>query len=242
MLTRNSLFVVALASCLAVNGQAEPNGVQGAEGKPAMKRVLILGNSITHHGPSEKVSWTGNWGMAASCAEKDYVHLLIDGLTERLGERPETMVKNIASFEREYATFDIEKGLRKEIDFAPDTVVLAIAENVPAPKTPEEQKSFRDALVRLLGALKAKSNPTFYVRSSFWANSTKDDILKDVCNEFGGVFVDIGALGKDEKNFARSEREYEHKGVAAHPGDRGMKAIADAILNAMDASRQSPVQ
>ena len=233
MPTRSGLTVTALCFLAALNCQAGPERTPGAGGMPAMKRVLILGNSITLHGPSAQVSWTGNWGMAASAADKDYVHLLIEGLTQRLGERPETMVRNIATFEREHATFNIAEGLREEIGFGADTVVLAIGENVPALKTPEEQKAFRDALAKLLATLRQKSNPAFYVRSCFWADSVKDKILKDVCDEFGGVFVDIGALGKDEKNFARSERKYEHDGVAGHPGDRGMKAIADAILDTM---------
>jgi hypothetical protein len=70
------------------------------------------------------------------------------------------------------------------------------------------------------------------VRSCFWASGPKDAALKNVCGEVGGVYVDIGTLGKDETNYARSERAFQHKGVAAHPGDRGMKAIADAILKA----------
>jgi len=29
------------------------------------RKVLFLGNSITLHGPSQKVDWSGNWGMRA---------------------------------------------------------------------------------------------------------------------------------------------------------------------------------
>ena len=59
-------------------------------------------------------------------------------------------------------------------------------------------------------------------------------MLKEACAAVGGVFVDISTLGKDEANYARSERKFEHEGVARHPGDRGMQAIATAIVAAME--------
>lgn len=42
--------------------------------QPAEKRGLVLGNSITLHG--ECSYWWGEWGMAASSRDKDFVHLV----------------------------------------------------------------------------------------------------------------------------------------------------------------------
>jgi hypothetical protein len=48
-----------------------------------------------------------------------------------------------------------------------------------------------------------------------------------------GVFVDAGPLGQDPANTAGSERVIAHGGVAGHPGDKGMKALADLIVQAV---------
>ena len=42
----------------------------------ADKKILIVGNSITYHAPKEDIDWNNSWGMAASRAENDYVHIL----------------------------------------------------------------------------------------------------------------------------------------------------------------------
>lgn len=197
-------------------------------------RLLFVGNSITLHGPSEKVGWTGNWGMAASAAEKDYVHLVVDAVAKRRGSPPEYRVVNVADFERDFEKYDLATKLKDELAFEPDTVIVAIGENVPALKTEEAKTKFKESTVRLLTMLKGKGSTALYVRSCFWADATKDALLKEACATAGGVFVDIGTLGKDEGNYARSEREIAHAGVARHPGDKGMKAIADALLAAME--------
>ena len=206
----------------------------GQEGKlrPEVKvdRVLFLGNSITRHGQAPKIGWNSDWGMAASALEKDYVHLVAAGLAELAGKKPEVMVANIADFERNLATYDVDARLKAEIDFKPTLVIVAIGENVPALGSEEAKAQFRTGLKKLLGSVKGS---TLLVRSSFWADQSKDDLLKEACLAAGGTFVDIGALGKDESNYARAERKFEHAGVAAHPGDKGMKAIAGAILVAL---------
>lgn len=54
------------------------------------------------------------------------------------------------------------------------------------------------------------------------------------------MFVDNSRLGSDEANFARSERKIDHEGVAGHPGDKGMKAIADTLWAAIEKHASTP--
>jgi len=208
---------------------------QAGKLRPEIKadRVLFLGNSITRHGPAPKIGWNDDWGMAATALEKDFVHLVASGLGELAGKKPEIMLKNIADFERGLGTYDIAANLKSELAFKPTLVIVAIGENVAALQTEEAKAQFKAGLQKLLDALKNSGRPSLIVRSCFWPDQTKDEILRQACAAAGGTFVDIAALGKDESNYARSERKIEHAGVAAHPGDKGMKAIADAILSAL---------
>ena len=215
------LIVTLISTGLAV--AVESNG----------KRILFVGNSITRHGPMKKIGWAGNWGMAASAAEKDYVHLVVDALTKSQGRKPEFRTANGGEFELDFDGYDPAVKLKEQIAFKADTVIVAIGENVPKLNTKEEREKFRESTVALLKHLKQDGRSELYVRSCFWPDATKDTLLKEACAAAGGVFVDISDLAKDESNYARSERKFTHKGVAAHPGDKGMRAIADAIIAAM---------
>ena len=197
-------------------------------------RLLFLGNSITLHPPKADIGWTGNWGMAASAEAKDYVHLLIQRLAaEAGGVAPEARFENIADFERDHRTVDVVARFKAYADFNADIVILAIGENVPALATEEDKAVFRTAVAKLLALLKQNHAPALFVRGTFWPDPVKDAILRQACRDAGGIFVDISRLATDEKNYARSEREFSHAGVAAHPGDAGMAAISEAIWNAI---------
>ncbi len=197
------------------------------------KKVLFLGNSITKHGPKADIDWSGNWGMAASAEAKDYVHLVTKALAEKQGAVPEVLVKNIADFERAYAGYDVAAKLKEAVDFQADLIILAIGENVPGLKTAEDKTKLQESVTKLLTTLRGDRKPTILVRSCFWANAAKDEAIRGACTAVNGVYVDISALSKDEKNYARSERPFKHAGVANHPGDAGMVAIAEAIVKAL---------
>lgn len=207
--------------------------VSQAFAQTPFKKVLFLGNSITKHGPKADIDWSGNWGMAASSEAKDYVHVFTASLTQKQGSTPEILVKNIADFERAHQGYDFAAKLKDASDFQADLIVLAIGENVPALKTAEENAKLQEAVTKLLATLKGDRKPVILVRSCFWANAAKDEALHGACEAVGGIFADIGALAKDKSLYGRAEREFKHDGVANHPGDKGMAAIAAALLKAL---------
>jgi hypothetical protein len=196
-------------------------------------KVLFLGNSITLHGPAPAIGWLGNWGMAASAEDNDYVHLVLKAIAKAAGRDPKSMAVNIADFERQFETYDLAVGLKRELAFRADLVIVAIGENVPALTSERAQNAFQASVVRLLKKLQENGDPVIVVRSCFWPDPAKDVRLRAACRAVGGIFVDAGPLGADPANQARAERKFSHDGVAGHPGDKGMRALADAILNAL---------
>jgi hypothetical protein len=199
----------------------------------AIHRILFLGNSITLHGPKADIGWTGNWGMAASSEDRDYVHLVTSAIARHTGSTPKIMVSNIAEFERNYATYDVDLQMKDLFAFDPDLVVLAIGENVPALGSEDAKAQFKIGVMNILRCALAKRHPMVVVRSCFWADTAKDQALSQACQEAGGIFVDAGLLARDPANAARSEHSFSHDGVGAHPGDKGMKALADTIVQAI---------
>ncbi|MBB5038921.1 SGNH/GDSL hydrolase family protein [Prosthecobacter dejongeii] len=237
-MTFRTRLILPFFSLLSGLNFYSPPTMKAQEGKAGSSytKVLFLGNSITKHGPKADIDWTGNWGMAATSEANDYVHQVIVGLRQRQGSAPEMLVKNIADFERSHVGYDLDGKLAEAFAFKADLIILAIGENVPALKTDEAKAAFKTETLKLLQKLQGTHKPTILVRSSFWANTVKDQILQECCETVGGIFVNISALGKDESNYGRAERPYKNSGVANHPGDKGMKAIAEALLAALPKS------
>ena len=213
---------------LAVIGIISLSATASAQAQP--QRILFVGNSLTSHGPKADIDWHGNWGMAATSLDKDYVHVVTKALATKQGTTPVIMIKNVADFERAHVGYDIAGKFADAAAFKADLIILCIGENVAALKTPEAQAKYQEQVIALLKTLQSKPKAQIIVRSSFWANTAKDTAMRQACETVGGTFVDISALSKDEKNYARSERPYKHAGVAHHPGDRGMAAIAEEIV------------
>ncbi len=227
---RTLLFALLTLAGIALPSQGSAQSVAAPGG---YRKVLFLGNSITKHGPKADIDWSGNWGMAASAESNDYVHLVTKALAEKSATKPEVMVKNIADFERAYAGYDVAGKMKEAFEFGADLIILAIGENVPALKTADDKARFKNSVDQLLKGLKSSKQPTIVVRSCFWADAAKDEVLQQACREAGGLFVDIGSLSKDKGNYARSERPFKNPGVANHPGDKGMQAIAEALVKAL---------
>lgn len=221
-----SLFATAVHGGLDDLNPTNPSGLEGS----GDLKVLFIGNSITLHAATPSLGWTNSCGMAASAPENDYVHRVARGLEDLTGRATTIMTRNVADFERNYASWEPAAHLATEAAFAPEFLVVAIGENVRAFPDDEARAAFRAAFAGLLGLfLDGRADaPKTVVRGVFWPNGDKDAVMASVAEDFGAAFVaaDLGDVSGMQAGIDR----FAHEGVARHPGDEGMAAIARHIL------------
>lgn len=192
-------------------------------------KVLILGNSITFHGAKPSVGWTGNWGMAASSAEKDYVHIL---QAKMKAIQPDVKLKsgNIAAdFERQFWKYNPD-DFKDYKAFDPDLIILVIGENI------DDAMAVKEGLGTYLGQfvkeLSGRSNVKVCLVGSFWPNKNIDNIMKMTAGRNNWSYVDLQGLYK-ERNKNTAINQYQNRGVGMHPSDQGMESIAERIWNSL---------
>lgn len=186
-----------------------------------VKTVLVLGNSITKHGPKPEIGWFGNWGMAASAEDSDYVHLLIRDVHST---NPSVVVKfgNIADFERNFVTYPLSNldSLRN-----PDMLILKISENV------NDQMAVKDSFMiyydKLIKYITPDKQSVKIILDGFWEKEHVNKLIREYAFRNNYKFVSITTLCKDSTNTAKGK--FTHAGVAAHPSDKGMRMIEQEI-------------
>ena len=233
----SSLVWVVMALC-ADDAERHASEMMNVTAVSAVKevaggvKVLFLGNSITVHGSMPKIGWTNVWGMAASEKEKDYVHLVTRGIEAKTGRKADLRIRNLADFERNFRTWNSAENLKAEAVFSPDYLVIALGENAPNLPTQEDRLAYRKAFKQLLGIFMdgRTERPNAVVRGVFWPNEAKDFEMGRVASEYGIPFVNAD-LGGDVSMTAKGL--FWHDGVQSHPGDKGMRTIADRILTAL---------
>lgn len=188
------------------------------------KRVLFLGNSITLHETAPNIGWNYNWGMAASSEENDYVHIVLKGLREKYGKVSHCVV-NIGEWEKNYFQDGVIEKFKGAREFAANTVIFRLGENVCRDRFDEYPLTgyMRAFIEYFTGSAKK-----VVVTDTFWEHSYICDVLRELAKEKGYEFVTICDLGEQDENKAIGL--FEHAGVAGHPGDLGMKRIAERIL------------
>jgi alpha-galactosidase len=192
---------------------------------PSFQRILFLGNSISEHGPSPSIGWTGNWGMAASAAANDYAHLLTSRIPGATLE-----VRNISSLETDPSHF-VPGAIDGSLAAAPDLVVVELGDNAT------NVGAFRPAYAALITHLVAMRVPTILCVSTWWHSINVDRVIQEACLSNRLRYADISGLYPVEMNRASSERSFPDPGVGIHPGDQGMRGIADVLLYVLETSR-----
>lgn len=197
--------------------------------------VLCLGNSITRHFPKEDIGWYSDWGMAASCIEKDYCHQLQEMLKERNSASTVTPL-NIASWERNLLC-NIDSLIKDSLE-GKDIVVIRLGENV------ENKDLFRTKILELINVCKKQTN-NIVITGCFWEDSDKETSLIYAAHINHLKYVPLYWISRNHKDKAYPKptdkiKDLENgtyalndKAVLSHPGDEGMRMIAESIFNAL---------
>ena len=215
----------AAANTVKAVGQVDVNKFVTIYKRGGTKKVLFFGNSITRHEPNAQIGWHGDWGMAASSKDKDYVHLVVAELDKKYG-KVDYCIAQGAMWEWEYRrTEEVLKEYYSALkSFNADIVVIRIGENITAKKHLEV--SCEPYFAKAVDFI-AEGAEKVVITDMFWY-SVYNDCFRNVCEQKGYTFCHLTDLEEDERTMALGL--FEHKGVAGHPGDFGMKCIADRIL------------
>ena len=194
---------------------------------------LAIGNSITKHDITSY--WWNEIGMAASDADHDYFHRVLKKLEEMHGNVMGVACNlygwEVQSHDRDEALSLLDKYLSPELDL----IIVQLGENA------SDLTTFQSDYLSLLNYIKAKApNARILVISDFWYNSNRNELKENAAREAGAEYVSLDGITSHEEYYCglgatvydRDGNAYivEHNGVAMHPGDEGMQAIANRII------------
>ena len=193
-------------------------------------KVLFIGNSITRHDVLESIGWHNDCGMAASSPDKDYVHQTVKMLEEKYG-KVQFCIAQRSDWEADFTTPNTRDYFKDAYDFDADIAIFRLGENVRMTQF-EHIEVFANALIDAMKYLTEGRDTKLVVTDTFWRNNNINTSIDKACAEMGIESVKIGDLGDDDS--MKATGLFAHGGVAMHPGDTGMKAIADRIVAKID--------
>lgn len=189
------------------------------------KRIMFVGNSITLHGVLPEIGWHNAWGMAASEKEKDYVHICMNHIRKT---DPDAVlcICQVAEWERDYKIGSEKHSFYENArNFCPDVLVARFVENCPHEEFDKEL--FEKEYENLINYLDKDKKAYKIITSSFWHHPA-NECIKEYAEKEGLPYINISDLG--ERDETKAIGLFEHNGVARHPGDLGMKLIAERII------------
>ena len=200
------------------------------EGDPqGSPRIMIVGNSVTRHQPLAEIGWHNDWGMAASAKERDYAHLIFSHVLEKHPNAAFCIVQ-AAVWERTYESPNYDEHFAAALGFHPDVIITAISANISA------DRFDHDTFIRQMGGLHRYlsdgATPRIIQGTSFFDNEGKSSAIRDYIATVGGDAVELSDLCHAEENLAIGK--FEHEGIQHHPGDLGMRRIADRFIAVLD--------
>ena len=190
-------------------------------------KLLFLGNSITRHGKAENLGWCGDWGMAASSKENDYVHKLISKFCQK-GIKVSVCIANLSDWERTRNMDLLFTKYLSALRFNADYVIVKLGENA----CPDKYLSEFELCYGELTDLFSRNGAKIVLTDLFWEYEPFDNFVAELAKARGYAFAEIHDLGNDDA--MKAIGKFSHGGVAVHPGDKGMAEIAERIFRVLN--------
>ncbi len=197
---------------------------------------LAIGNSITLHGICDY--WWNEVGMAASDIGHDYYGIVLEHL-KRHNKEVKGIPYNLSAWEiQNHDRDEILSCIKPYLNPKLDLITIQLGENVV------DTTTYENDYVSLINFLKEYApSARIIVIGDFWNDSNKEKIEKRVVNDTGIEFVSLEGIADNQSLYCGlgtivydsegNAHTVEHGGVAKHPGDEGMNAIANRIMEVL---------
>lgn len=223
---------------VTVSGQREKQSVYDI-------KIFFWGASTTKHPPSSSIGWYGNWGMAASAEENDYVHKLVSYLEEEFYPSKVTF-EVIASSEWDQALssetsttkdwtthsqyVEIESVLK---DFKPNIIITAMTGNMSS-STPVDVAY--NAYEQMYDMMYSYCPDAIVIAQHCGLScvTRNDTLIAQLDAKYSDkIFYDyhVNPTMKLDPNNLATEYKDIHAGVANHWGDKGHDLVATTCFN-----------
>lgn len=194
---------------------------------------LAIGNSLTIHPVMENV-WWGEWGMAATTKENDYVHLVDAHLSETYDVT--TTAYNFTDWETSTDRASMLPALDPYLSSDLDLITIQLGENITDGLT-----TLNDDYTTLVSYIEEKCpNAQIMILDEFcWPKPEIQAAQKQAADTFGLSYLDLSAIRTDAYRAGLGTNVMGDDGnlhaitegtVAEHPNDKGMRYIANQII------------
>ena len=201
----------------------------------SLNKVLFLGNSLLLGLDTNNESG-GPFGMCASDSKHDYAHYVEEGIQAKNSNATFTKLHD-APFEQAATDEAAQNYIIDNNDKFKnqDLVIIQIGDNV----NQNNLARFKQYLPKLVQQIKSDSpNVKIMLVGVWFDHDGLADYLKQLAQDQGCLYVAISALYNYENRAKVGDTITFNNGstmtvpakYASHPGDKGHKAIADAIL------------
>jgi len=202
--------------------------------------ILIVGNSITFHEVKKEIGWNYKAGMAASNINNDYVHILFEKLT-KLNKNVCLRISNISQFEKYPSSFEYANYINL-LEFKPDLIIIQIGENLNC-KDESNKSLFKKNLIEFVNNARYLNHATnILITTPFFISDGNVEYIYEIASVLKIHVVNLSSLICENKH---NQAKYNYQGltisdcwlndgIGEHPGDIGMKNIAQRIFIEID--------